>query len=78
MNKMSDVLLCCSGHQSKAQRKKVSTAAGSPELNGAETPRCLKKVMKLDDIYLLDARQEGNVSRFLNVGEHVIYFLKKI
>ncbi|XP_044200292.1 histone-lysine N-methyltransferase SETDB2 [Thunnus albacares] len=60
------------GDQPQAQEK-VSMTTGSPEaavrgVNGTEreSPRSLKRAMKVEDVYMLDASKEGNVSRFIN------------
>ncbi|KAM7365849.1 hypothetical protein PAMP_016746 [Pampus punctatissimus] len=58
-----------------AGEKKVSMTMGSPDLavsnsvkgTKMESPRNLKRAMKVEDVYFLDASKEGNVSRFINL-----------
>ncbi|KAM9836132.1 histone-lysine N-methyltransferase SETDB2 isoform 2-T6 [Aulostomus maculatus] len=59
----------------------VSMATGSgTELNGTETEnrRSLKRMMNVEDVYMLDARKEGNVSRFLNHSCQPNLFLQNV
>ncbi|KAK2857216.1 hypothetical protein Q5P01_005951 [Channa striata] len=55
------------GEQSERQEK---AAASSEAPNGTKTDmnkqKPLKRAAKVDDVYLLDATKEGNVSRFIN------------
>ncbi|XP_070711776.1 histone-lysine N-methyltransferase SETDB2 isoform X2 [Pempheris klunzingeri] len=47
----------------------VDVAAAAPTVNGTETKsqRNRKRAMKVEDVKLLDASKEGNVSRFINL-----------
>ncbi|GAA6227499.1 histone-lysine N-methyltransferase SETDB2-like [Lates japonicus] len=60
------------GDQPRPQEETVATTTAGPVhgLNGAKAepnrPRSLKRAVKADDVYVLDASKEGNVSRFIN------------
>lgn len=66
-----------SGDQTPSQEKTVATTTTIPKLaavhgvngTGTETqsPKSLKRPMKVEDVNFLDASKEGNVSRFINV-----------
>ncbi|KAM7375591.1 hypothetical protein PAMA_014616 [Pampus argenteus] len=57
-----------------AGEKKVSMTMGNLDVavgnsvkgTKTESPRNLKRAMKVEDVYFLDASKEGNVSRFIN------------
>lgn len=50
-------------------KDKVKKVLASPnKADGKGNEKNLKMVVNSEDIYLLDARKEGNVSRFLNVS----------
>ncbi|KAM9830767.1 histone-lysine N-methyltransferase SETDB2 [Syngnathus typhle] len=51
-------------NQSKDKAKKALTSPNNADGHGSK--RRLKMAGKSEDVYLLDARKEGNVSRFLN------------
>lgn len=57
------------------QETKVSMTTGGPDaarsVNGTkmESLRSLKRAMREEDVYFLDASKEGNVSRFINVRD---------
>ncbi|XP_042371461.1 histone-lysine N-methyltransferase SETDB2-like, partial [Plectropomus leopardus] len=52
-----------SPHNSTSCRAVV---AAVHSVNGSETKKSLKRTLKVDDVYVLDASKEGNVSRFIN------------
>lgn len=75
-----------SGDGSPAQERTVVKTTGNPEgvavhgVSGNKTEKKsskgLKRVMKADNVHVLDASKEGNVGRFINVrGLNTDYLL---
>lgn len=60
------------GDQLQAQEKNVAMTTASPEQAANHTQaetnkqKCLKRAAKEENVYILDASKEGNVSRFFN------------
>lgn len=75
-----------SGGHSPGQDNNVAMTPACPQgvapqvhgVNGTESHKSLKRAMKVDDIYVLDASKEGNVSRFINHSCQPNLFIQNI
>lgn len=59
---------CSSGDQSQSEKKAANPEAANGTKVEANKQKNLKRTAKLEEVYLIDATKEGNVSRFINVS----------
>lgn len=62
----------------REQDEKVASMSESPGVNGTKASMSLKRAAKVDEGCFVDARQEGNVSRFINHSCQPNLFIQNI